>query len=405
MSNPKHILILADGFGAPAYTPRLRSLCDYLVGEGHRIDVVVEHIADLPFEHAYPIDEVHLYNGSQIDWAVKNVRSLLTDWKNRAMSKYVERRYGQKKYDAVFCTTFHTFPLRAAVEFGARHHIPVTLDLRDIVEQAPHNQQNYLLHGRGGLKMFIGLFTRINLRRRNHWLRLADHVTTVSPWHVETLRHYNPNTHLIYNGYDASRYQWQEVKADEFILSYTGKYFGLPLQDASLLFEALADLRDEIPYRMVVHSNPDGMNRLRDLAQQSGIADRVSIAGYIPNEEAIRLYHESSILLIFSNLASDKTVHGMMTTKFFEALGVEKPVLCVRSDEEVLADAIRKTHAGLAATRKEDIMAFIRTKYTEWKEKGYTRTCIEGKEMFDRKNEAKQIEEIVSPSRHEVGMK
>lgn len=382
---------MAEGFGAPAYTPRLRSLCEHIVAEGHTIDVVVEKIADLPFEHNYPIDEVRLYSGSKVDWALKNVWSLLTDWKNRAMSAYVERTYGQQHYDAVFCTSFHTFPLRAAVEFGEKHGIPVTLDLRDIVEQAPKNQQNYLRHSGGLLNLFVGLFTKVNLRRRNRCLQRANQVISVSPWHVETLKQYNPKTMLVYNGYDAKQYQWEEVKTEDFVLSYTGKFFGAPLQDPTLLFEALQELKEEIPYRVVVHSNPTGEELLRNWAKQYDVEDRFEISGYIPTDEAISLYHHSAILLIFSNTASDETVHGMMTTKFFEAMGVEKPVLCVRSDEEVLKAAIQKSNAGLAATNKEEVIAFIRNKYAEWKENGYTRQPVIGKEQYSRQSESQQM--------------
>ena len=73
------ILIIADGFGVPSYNPRLRALCDYLYAQGYPITVVVEHIADLPFKHDYPVRELRLYTGGKADWAVKNIWSLLTD--------------------------------------------------------------------------------------------------------------------------------------------------------------------------------------------------------------------------------------------------------------------------------------------------------------------------------------
>ena len=57
MNTLPKILIIADGFGVPSYNPRLRALCDYLYAQGYPITVVVEHIADLPFGHDYPIRE------------------------------------------------------------------------------------------------------------------------------------------------------------------------------------------------------------------------------------------------------------------------------------------------------------------------------------------------------------
>ena len=77
MNTLPKILIIADGFGVPSYNPRLRALCDYLYAQGYPITVVVEHIADLPFKHDYPVHELRLYTGGKVDWAVKNIWAML----------------------------------------------------------------------------------------------------------------------------------------------------------------------------------------------------------------------------------------------------------------------------------------------------------------------------------------
>jgi hypothetical protein len=83
-----------------------------------------------------------------------------------------------------------------------------------------------------------------------------------------------------------------------------------------------------------------------------------------------------------------------MGTKFFENIGVEKPVLCVRSDEECLAQVISQTQAGLAATDVEDVKAFVLEKYQEWKQNGYTRQNVTNKEQFTRQRQAEQFEQL-----------
>jgi hypothetical protein len=83
-----------------------------------------------------------------------------------------------------------------------------------------------------------------------------------------------------------------------------------------------------------------------------------------------------------------------MTTKFFEAIGVEKPILCVRSDEECLAQTIKETNAGLAATNVEEVKEFILYHYNEWQQNGYTHINITNKEHFSRQNQAIQFEKI-----------
>jgi hypothetical protein len=54
-----------------------------------------------------------------------------------------------------------------------------------------------------------------------------------------------------------------------------------------------------------------------------------------------------------------------MTTKFFEAVGVEKPVLCVPNDEGCLAQVIEEVNAGLAANTALEVQDFIKEKYNE----------------------------------------
>jgi hypothetical protein len=83
-----------------------------------------------------------------------------------------------------------------------------------------------------------------------------------------------------------------------------------------------------------------------------------------------------------------------MTTKFFEALGVEKPILCVRSDENCLAQTIKETECGLAATNVEDIKEFILYYYNQWQKQGYTHVNVKNKEQFSRQNQALLFEKI-----------
>lgn len=397
MTTLPKILIIADGFGAPSYNPRLRALCDYLHTQGYPITVVVEHIAELPFRHDYPIHELRLYSGSKLDWTVKNVWGLLTDWKNRKFSAMVEELYGSETFDIVFCTTFHTCPLRAAIDFGKRHHLPVITDIRDLAEQAPGNQVNYLAHQSRALRIFVKPYQQVNICRRNRQLRQADCITTVSPWHVAFLKQFNPRTELIYNGYDADIYKPEDVRCKEFVISYCGKFFGKPIQDADLLFAALAQLR-ELPYRLVIHTNPDGRQLFRALAELYGV--NAEINGYIPQSEVLQLYRKSSILLVLTNQASAQNVHGLMTTKFYEALGIEKPVLCVRSDEECLAQVIAETNAGIAATTVEEVKAFIMDKYGEWQAKGCTRQPVKGKQVFSRQQQVRQFEQLILQCLH-----
>jgi hypothetical protein len=104
--------------------------------------------------------------------------------------------------------------------------------------------------------------------------------------------------------------------------------------------------------------------------------------------------HQSSILLVLTTRSTEDGTHGIMGTKFFENMGVEKPVLCVRSDEECLAQVISETQAGLAATEVEQVKTFVMEKYQEWKKNGFTRQTAKNKELFTRQQQAEQFVEM-----------
>ena len=111
----------------------------------------------------------------------------------------------------------------------------------------------------------------------------------------------------------------------------------------------------------------------------------------IAHEQLGEAVRESSIMLV---LTSTET-HGMLTTKFYEALGCNKPVLCVPSDKGALADLIAYTKAGIATEDEEEIKAFIQGQYKQWKEKGYTHQQSVHREEFTREAQCRQTEEII----------
>ena len=115
--------------------------------------------------------------------------------------------------------------------------------------------------------------------------------------------------------------------------------------------------------------------------------------GYVPATQIPHILNSSSILLILTNKASQKGPKGTMTTKLFESFAVEKPVLCVRSDESYMEETIRKTETGIAAHTVKEVYGFILHYYLQWKEQGYTtiNPNREAIETFSRKKQAEQF--------------
>lgn len=357
---------MADPFTKPSFAPRLRYFCGYLTEHGWAVDVYTEKFAPIPFEHTYPIHEI-IINRNRFDWLFKAAWSLLTDWKDRYFTRQVRRLIANKQYDAVFCTTFSTFPLGTAMTIAKERHLPLHVDIRDLDEQVPGAQ--LLQHRSWWTRPFRSWYQKVNRNRRNRVIRAAQSVTTIAPWHVDFIRALNKDVHLIYNGYDPKCFFPKDVKSDRFLISYIGRFY--EFRNIKPVQQAIEELH-----------NPDIVLNLH-----------TPDSNPLPNEAVPNAIWQSSVMLVLTS--SD--AKGVLTTKFYEALGCEKPVLCVPNDHGDLAAAIHATNAGVVADTIEEIQAFILTKYAEWKQNGFTRQPVvqDEKELFSREHEALQLEELL----------
>ena len=263
---------------------------------------------------------------------------------------------------------------------AAKTRKPLFVDLRDITEQwgnTSYMVNSILQIGKIG-QWLTNLYIRKTNKQRNHILHHAATVTTISRWHQELLLQYNPGTQLIYNGYDPDIYTFQPKATSLFTISIA------ELKKQKLIANT----------KIIFHIETEMINPLVSLVKQYHIDDICSISGYIPRDEALQLLQYSGISLIFNETKETNTTHGIMTTKFYEALGCEKPILCTPSDSEELAQTIRQTNAGLASSNINEIKAFILDKYHEWQQNGFTHQAVINKEQFSREKQAEQFEQL-----------
>ena len=357
-----NILVVSDPPAAPGYLPRVRFLCEYLVRKGYAVTLLTEEYGDLAFDHSYPIETIRMYNGGTFDWAVKTIWTLFTDWHNRVFAKRFLKTVNRRSFDIVLCSAFSDFPLGAALRIARTLNVPLYCDIRDLDEQVEDSTYQY--HHRTWWTMpFRRIYRAIHIRRRNKVFRAAQEITTVSPWHADFIRPFNPHVHVVYNGYDAAQFYPQDIPSEQFTVSYIGTLFGWQEAGLNLVRQAINELG--LPIRLALHTPT------QNTLSHDALGD------------AIR---RSSILLVLTN----ERTHGMLTTKFYEALGCEKPVLCVPSDKGALAELIKYTHAGIATDDIDTIKTFIRERYEEWQQKGFTRQATRHRETFARETQYDQ---------------
>ena len=244
----KRVLILCDLF-PPAFGPRMGYLCKYLKQAGWQVEVIAEAMDDQTFAflaNSCPVTFVPYYTAKnkflrKLQWIFTLLADFLFSYKDRKMAKVAHRICQHQAFDLILCSSFRTFPLVAARLTAQRHHLPLVVDLRDIIEQYAGNEfLSHSFHVCPWLdKQLTALLKRKLLNDRNRTLRMASQVTTVSPWHVEQLKQYNPHVSLIYNGYDPDLFYPDHRPNRRFTITYTGRILSLAMRNPELLFKGV----------------------------------------------------------------------------------------------------------------------------------------------------------------------
>ncbi|MBR3565381.1 MAG: glycosyltransferase [Paludibacteraceae bacterium] len=363
----KNIVILTDPFGKPLYVPRMRFLADFLTQKGYNVEVFSEYIEPINFQHSYPIT-TYKFNTSKLSWALNSLLTLLFDYKNKWFAQKVCKACENKQIDIVLVSTSYTFPLYAGQQLAKQHNARLITDLRDIAEQSADNQ--LISHQQWYLKPIANLYRRFNIKRRNKIIKTADAITTISPWHQEFLKKINLHTYLIYNGYDEKEFFPDPQQNKQFSIIYTGKIYSNTTRNPQLLFEALAEIMqtNDIP-QLEINWYVDKKEQtiIKQWAEHYNLNNIMNYHDYVPRNEINQLINQAAIVLVLSNIADNQHQHGIMTTKFYEALGAKRPILLVRSDEECLEKIMIETNAGCAARNSQQAKQFITQIYKEWK--------------------------------------
>jgi glycosyltransferase involved in cell wall biosynthesis len=385
-------------------------LCKYLPENEWEPVVITEYIPQQTYaelaKECRNVTYINYYQSSNhLIRTTKYIFVFLADfffgYKDRRMIKIARQQIENHQITLILASTYRTFPLRTAHRLSRQYKLPLIVDLRDIIEQFPGNEHiSKKIAGFDRLNRLIaGIMTKKLYQQRNRVLKDADAVTTVSPWHVETLRHFARNVRLIYNGFDPDLFIAERVIADKFKITYTGRLMSAELRDPVLLFEAVSVLKDSLSidpdkFRIQFYTDGDSAKTFKEMAKNHQISEFVDFFGYIPNHKIPDILNGSSMLLLLTNRSSgEKASKGIMTTKVFEYLAVEKPVLCIRNDGGCLEETIRETRSGLAADSVGQVERFLLEKYGEWQQNGFTRQHVDRKKVsqFSRKEQAKQF--------------
>ena len=252
-------------------------------------------------------------------------------------------------------------------------------------------------------------YIRRTTYHRNKALKYANAVVTISEWHRTQLLRYNTNTYVIYNGFNEQQASLKPLPSEFFYITYSGKIYNLNLRNPQLLFSALHNMFarhtiDRERTRVVFYIEQEASETIRRLADEYGLGDSVEIRHFISPQELLHVMQQSSICLILNNPSTHEQIHGIIPSKFFEALGAQRPVLCVPADHDSLQEIVEQTHAGLCTDNEKQIETFISSLYRQWEKQRYVvqPTTQQQREPFARAQQVKQYEQIIQTITHDA---
>lgn len=402
----KKLLIICDNF-PPQSGPRMGYLVKYAKRLGWSSWVVAaenKNRSDLTGLSGYA-EEVHVVpQKPHRKWNLLHMLPFFWPY-DYLRGEYDMRRIAldltnRVKFDLVLCThTFGHFPLSTAHYVAKKAHLPLVVDIRDLMAQNPKTSFFKLALNKKFDKLRTWMSWLSNWRiKRIH--SKAAMITTISRWHANYLRRLNKNVRCIFNGFDPEVFhEITPVKNSCFEIVYTGTLATPDIRDYELLLEAMSEL-----YRRHCIT-PDtfhvsfycgkimSTNPIKDRIEALGISKFFSFHDFVPLREVPDLFAKASVLLLLTAKSGKRGTHGIMTTKFFEYLASRRPILCVRSDEDCIEDAIRETNSGCAARTRSQTEGFLLEKLEEWKRAGVVRGTTDTSKLvlFSRETQAEQF--------------
>lgn len=304
--------------------------------------------------------------------------------------KFARAHLCDEKIDVIWATAPDFPPLRIGRDLSQKLGIPWIADFRDITEQ----EDGIRRHWRESLLRVRSRF------RRSRLMRTSSFLTTVSQYHGRMLeRKTGKACRLVYNGYDPELFKPVSPSQNRrFSIVYLGRILSERYRNPRLLFQALDALISlgaidagniEIAFYATEPSILKPIIREYNSAQVCLLHDRLE------HNKLPDIMAKASILLLLNEYGRS----GVLSTKLFEYLAMERPILCIRTEQtSEMAEIIKKANAGYAGDDLEDVKRFLLVHYGMWKRQGY---CLSNSDQtyisqFSRREQAGRLADLLT---------
>ena len=306
--------------------------------------------------------------------------------------KYLMRRLANERIDAIVTTG----PPHSLHHIGRLLHqrtgIPWLADFRD-----PWTRWVFLR----SFRVSAGAM-RVHRRQEKQILQSAQAVTTVSQALREDFEELGGRpVHELTNGYDEADFATTKAPPpQQFLISYIGTldYLRDPrtfLRALRALCSERADFAEHVHIRFVGYLS--GVI-LKDIENDAVLADKLTIAHYVPHEVVLRLLQNAYVHLLL--LSSGPETRGILTGKFFEYLASGKRILALGRKGSEIDQILQTTRAGVLHDPQDTngIKATLLRYFEDYKTNASLNTI--GVEQYSRRNLTEALSKILDSMTH-----
>jgi len=136
-----------------------------------------------------------------------------------------------------------------------------------------------------------------------------------------------------------------KARRNEFVITYNGSLY--PSQPIEPFLKVIQRLEQDpsvgVPIRLQFPGlgfDPDQVKRVKEYTK--GFSTHVNITSRIPREEVIEMQQHADVLLMIAH----EGIKGIPSSKLYEYIGLEKPVVLFPNDGDIIARTLTETGLG-----------------------------------------------------------
>ena len=257
---------------------------------------------------------------------------------------YAESLIQKHTFTTIIITGNPFVQFRFGYLLSNKYHIPWIADYRDDWTTSE------IIQPKGKFESFIHRLQRYSEKK---WVGTASMITSVSPVYTDRISQFvKIPGKTILNGFDTLLPKIQPEENNSFIIVYNGTLYDT--QDVEGFIRAVIRCIDTFQDKITIQIqfpgvcyDPNQERRLKALIQ--GYESFFLLTPRISKEEVIYLQQRADLLLMLTHIGQK----GIPSSKLYEYLGIQKPILCFPSDKDIVSETLLNTGVGIVVDSEE----------------------------------------------------